>query len=118
VTARLSSNDGTIRDVIWRRYEGDEWAAFDKLPAPIRHRLREHAYDAWSVNTLMLWRHYRQMHRTRERAERALLRYLDHCERLERRAFAQDYANRHGGALPHDAACISVLRYTAGRPAA
>lgn len=105
------SNDGTIRDEIWRRYAGDDWDAFDRLPAAIRQRLNEHAYDAWSVNALMLWRHYRRLHPTVERAQRALLRYLDHCERLERQAFAQDYARRHGSILPHDAAGIPVLRY-------
>jgi hypothetical protein len=109
------SNDGTIRAEIWRRYEGDEWAAFDQLPAAIRRRLNEHAYEPWSVNALMLWRHYRRLHTTPERAERALLRYLDHCEKLERRAFAEDYAHRHGAALAHEAACASVLRYQPAR---
>lgn len=111
------TNDRTIRDVIWRRYDGDDWAAYDELPVAIRHRLAEHAYDAWSVNALILWRHYRRLHPTPERAQRGLLRYLDHCERLERRAFAQDYARRHGAPLPHEAAGIPVLRY-AGRPQA
>lgn len=105
------SNDGTIRAAIWRRYKGDEWAAFDRLPVAIRRRLTEHAYDPWSVNALMLWRHYQRLHAAPERAERALLRYLDHCERLERRAFAEDYAHRHGAVLPHEAACVAVLRY-------
>ena len=108
-----TSNDGTIRDEIWRRYSGDDWGTFDRLPEAIRRRLNEHAYDAWSVNALMLWRHYRRLHPTAERAQRALLRYLDHCERLEPRAFAQDYARRHGSILPHDAAGIPVLRYAA-----
>ena len=80
-----ATNDGTVRAAIWKRYAGDEWAAFDQLPQSIRRRLHEHAYDAWAVNALMLWRHYRQLHRTSGRAERALLRYLDYCERLERR---------------------------------
>lgn len=106
-------NDGTIRDGIWRRYAGDEWAAFDALPAAIRHRLHEHAYDAWSVNALMLWRRYRRIHPTRERAERALLRYMDHCERLERAAFADAYVRRYGASLPHVAAGASVVRRAA-----
>ncbi len=106
-----ASNDGTIRAEIWRRYEGDEWAAFDQLPVAIRRRLNEHAYEPWSVNSLMLWRHYRRLHAMPDRAERALLRYLDYCERLERRAFAEDYAQRHGAALAHEAAGASVLRY-------
>lgn len=111
--AKACSNDGTIRDAIWRRYAGDDWAAFDQLPPAIRRRLAEHAYDAWSVNTLILWRHYRRLHPTAERAQRALLRYLDFCERLERRAFAEAYARQHGATLPHVAANIPVLRYQA-----
>lgn len=71
-----TSNDGTIRDLIWRRYAGDDWAAFDQLPSAVRRRLSEHAYDAWSVNALMLWRHYRRLYPTPERAQRALLRYV------------------------------------------
>ena len=109
--SNLRTNDGTIRDAIWRRYIGDDWAAFDQLPAAIRQRLAEHAYDAWSVNALMLWRHYRRLHPTAERAQRALLRYLDFCERLERRAFADRYAQQHGEMLPHVAADVTVLRY-------
>ncbi len=107
------SNDGTIRDSIWRRCKGDDWAAFDQLPVAIRHRLTDHAYDAWAVNALILWRHYRRMHPTAERAERGLLRYLDYCERLERRAFADDYTRRHSLPLPHEAAGIPVLRRAA-----
>ena len=106
------TNDGTVRDAVWKRHDGDDWAAFDKLPPAIRARLREHAYDAWSVNALLLWKRYRRLHPTQARAEQALLRYLDHCERLERRIFALDYASSHGCPLPHDAACIPVLRYT------
>jgi hypothetical protein len=105
------SNDGTIRDEIWRRYAGDDWAAFDQLPPAIRRRLAEHAYDAWSVNTLILWRRYRRLHGSAEKAQRALLRYLDFCERLERRAFAEAYAGAHGATLPHIAAEVPVLRY-------
>ena len=55
-TAKPASNDRTIRDTIWRRFAGDDWAAFDQLPPSVRHRLTEHAYDAWSVNALILWR--------------------------------------------------------------
>ena len=106
-----SSNDVTVRPVIWWRYAGDDWAAYDQLPPAIRRRLTEHAYDAWSVNALILWRRYRRLHPTEQRAERALLRYLDHCERLERRAFATDHLRRHGDLLPHDAARVTVLRY-------
>ena len=105
---RPKSNDGTVREAIWRRYEGDDWAAFDKLPAAIRGRLREQAYDARSVNALMLWRHYRLIHPTPERAERALLRYFDHCERLERQAFSADFSRRYGADLPHEAARVPV----------
>ena len=108
-----ATNDGTVRAAIWKRYAGDEWAAFDQLPQSVRRRLHEHAYDAWAVNALMLWRHYRQLHRTLDRAERALLRYLDYCERLERRAFAAHYVRRYGEPLPHEAAGIPVLRYAA-----
>ncbi|MBS0559923.1 MAG: hypothetical protein JSR21_07705 [Proteobacteria bacterium] len=107
----LCTNDGTIRDAIWRRYIGDDWAAFDQLPAAIRRRLGVHAYDTWSVNALILWRHYRGLHPTTEKAQRALLRYLDFCERLERRAFADCYAQQHGDVLPHLAAGVTVLRY-------
>jgi hypothetical protein len=88
--------------------------AFDQLPLPIRQRLNEHAYDAWSVNTLILWRRYRRLHGSAEKAQRALLRYLDFCERLERRAFADAYARDHGAMLPHIAADVPVLRYETG----
>jgi hypothetical protein len=98
--SNLCTNDGTIRDAIWRRYIGDDWAAFDQLPAAIRRRLAEHAYDAWSVNALILWRNYRRLHPTAERAQRALLRYLDFPERLERRAFADRYAQQHAESQP------------------
>jgi Family of unknown function (DUF6525) len=111
VMLQPQSNDRTIRDIIWRRYDGDAWSAFDQLPAAIRRRLNEHAYDPWTVNALILWRHYRRTYPTVERAERAMLRYLDYCERLERRAFAEDYARRQGAALPHEAAGVAVLRY-------
>jgi hypothetical protein len=113
--AHEATNDGTIREEIWRRYPGDDWAAFDALPPSIRRRLAEHAYDAWSVNTLILWRRYRRLHGTAEKAERALLRYLDFCERLERRAFAELYARDHGATLPHIAADVPVLRYDSSK---
>lgn len=102
------NNDGTCRKTLWRRLEGDSWAAFDALPQSIRQRLAEHVYDAWSVNTLALWQHYKRVHGANERAERALIRYLDYCERLEQQAFAE----RHG-MLPHQAAGATPLRYRA-----
>lgn len=105
-------NDGTFREAIWRRYTGDEWAAFDALPPRIRARLWEHAYDAWAVNALILWKRYRRLHRSLDRAERALERYLTHCEYLERRAFAAAWTERFGIPLPHDTARVSVLRYS------
>ena len=103
-------NDGTVREAIWCRYAGDEWAAFDQLPPAVRLRLTDHAYDAWSVNAFMLWRRYRRLHRSASQAERALIRYLDYCERLELHAFADGYARAHGAKLPHIAAASSVLR--------
>lgn len=102
----VTTNDQTRREEIWRRFDGDDWAAFDQLPTAVRRRLMEHAYDAWSVNVLMLWRHYKRVHGPGNRAERALLRYLDYCERLERDAFAERHET-----LPHIAARASVLRY-------
>lgn len=107
------SNERTLRHEIWHRHTGDEWSAFEQLPPSIRQRLREHAYDAWSVNALILWRHYKRVHGPNRRAERALIRYLDYCERLERDAFATRYHNSYGTPLPHDAAVASILRYTA-----
>ncbi|MCO6159123.1 DUF6525 family protein [Asaia lannensis] len=101
-----NDNDGTCRKTLWKRLEGDSWEAFDALPRSIRLRLTEHVYDAWSVNTLALWQHYKRVHGANERAERALIRYLDYCERLEQQAFAE----RHG-ALPHQAAGATPLRY-------
>lgn len=102
----VNDNDGTCRKALWKRLEGDSWEAFDALPRSIRLRLTEHVYDAWSVNTLALWQHYKRVHGANERAERALIRYLDYCERLEQQAFAE----RHG-ALPHQAAGATPLRY-------
>ena len=107
-----STNDRTSREGRWRRHEGDDWDAFDSLPPGIRARLAEHAYDAWSVNALALWKRYRRMYPAPGRAERALIRYFDHCERLERRMFAERWASEHGGVLPHDAARVDVLRYS------
>lgn len=43
---RFGLNDVTERPHIWRRFDGDDWAAFDSLPPVIRRRLHEHAYDA------------------------------------------------------------------------
>ena len=107
-TPAAATNDGTCRKALWRRYEGDPWAAFDALPASIRHRLAEHVYDAWSVNALILWRHYKRVHGATPRAERAMIRYLDYCERLEQEAFTE----RHG-ALAHLDAGATTLRYGA-----
>jgi len=104
------SNERTIRHEIWHRFPGDEWAAFDQLPATIRQRLTRHAYEAWTVNVLMLWKRYKGIHGRTPRAERALVRYLDYCERLERAAFAARYAGRYGRPLPHIAANATVLR--------
>jgi len=107
-------NDCTARDAIWRRYQGDDWAAFDALPPAVRRRLQEHAYDAWSVNALMLWRSFRCKLACSARADRRLLRYLDTCEALERAAFAETYRAACGSTLPHLAARASVLRYSSG----
>lgn len=103
-----SSNDGTVRDQIWRRFPGDEWDAYDALPERIRARMREHAYDAWAFNTLVVWRHYRQKHASSARAERSVLRFLENCEREERAAFA----SAQGSKTAHDAARASILRYS------
>ncbi|MFC7540370.1 DUF6525 family protein [Siccirubricoccus deserti] len=35
-----------MREAIWWRFGGDEWAAFDALPPAIRQRIQCHAYDA------------------------------------------------------------------------
>lgn len=101
----------TLRETIWQRFDGDAWAAFDALPPAIRRRLHEHAYDAWTVNALMLWRMFRRQLASSARAERRLLRYLDECEALERKAFAQAYRAQWNAELPHVAACASVQRY-------
>ncbi|MBO1325251.1 hypothetical protein K2X14_08010 [Acetobacter sp. TBRC 12305] len=105
-----ADNERTLRNEMWRRYAGDDWAAFDTLPGTIRKRVAVHAYDAWSVNVMMLWQHYKRLYGRTARAERALIRYLDYCERLEREAFASRYSEVYGIALPHDAARVTVLR--------
>lgn len=105
------SNDVTARELVWRRYAGDDWAAFDALPLGVRRRMQEHAYDAWAVNALMLWRMFRRQTASSARAERRMLRYLDECETLERQAFADAHRRRHGDPLPHDGACVTVMRY-------
>ncbi len=110
MTRNDAGNDGTVRHRVWRRFAGDDWAAFDALPPPIRVRLSEHAYEPWTVNAAKLWRHFRHLHRKPAHAERAMLRYLDHCERLERQMFAAAYRARHGLPLPHEAAGATVLR--------
>lgn len=108
-------NDLTAREAIWRRFAGDDWACFDALPPAIRRRLHEHAYDAWAVNALLLWRSFRRKLGCSARAERRLLRYLDTCEALERAAFAENHRATHGCSLAHLAAGASVLRYERGR---
>lgn len=107
------TNDVTPRPQLWRRYDGDDWAAFDALPPAIRRRLHEHAYDAWAVNALMLWKSFRRQCASSRRAERRLLRWLDACEAAERAAFAEEQRRLHGTALPHLAAAATVLRYAA-----
>ncbi len=106
-----ASNDHTVRERMWHRYDGNDWASFDRLPPAIRRRLAEHAYDAWSVNALILWRRFRRTRVSAQQAERALLRYLEECEALERAAFAAAHLRRHGTALPHVAARATVLRH-------
>lgn len=107
----VSANDVDARSGMWRRFGGDDWAAFDALPEPVRRRMHQHSYDPWAVNTLMLWRRFRRKHASSGRAVVTLHRYLDECERLERDAFATAHRRRYGTALPHVAAGASVLRY-------
>ena len=114
---RVASNDHTARERMWRRFGGDGWTSFDRLPPAIRRRLTEHAYDAWAVNALMLWRRFRRSRASALQAERALLRYLDECEVLERVAFAESYLRRHDTTLPHVAAGATVLRHGSQPPA-
>jgi hypothetical protein len=103
-------NDITLREALWHRHPGDDWAAYDALPAAIRTRLSQHAYDGWAVNALLLWRLLRRKYASSIRAERRLLRYLDECEALERDAFSTEYQRRHGLPFPHLAAGASTLR--------
>ncbi|MFT8549872.1 DUF6525 family protein [Acetobacter okinawensis] len=104
------TNERTLRHEVWRRYDGNDWQAFDALPPSIRLRVSQHSYDAWSVNVLMLWRHYKRSYGRTVRAEKALIRYLDYCERLERDVFAAHYGERYGMELPHLAAQGTVQR--------
>jgi hypothetical protein len=104
------NNDGTVREAIWRRCDGDAWEAYDALPPAVRRRIHQHAYDAWSVNALILWRQFRRQTGCSKRAERRLLRYLDECEALEREAFAEAYRLQHRLPLPHIAAGVTVMR--------
>lgn len=108
---RAASNDVTPRERMWRRIQGDDWAAFEALPPAVRSRVREHAYDAWAVNALVLWRMFRRQTGSSARAERRLLRYLDECEALERAAFSDAFRREHGEQLPHVGARATVLRY-------
>jgi len=107
---RRPDNDVTLREEIWRRFDGDTWAAYDALPPAVRRRIHQHAYDAWSVNALILWRQFRRQTGCSKRAERRLLRYLDECEALEREAFAEAYRLQHRLPLPHVAAGATVMR--------
>ncbi|WP_421989583.1 DUF6525 family protein [Roseococcus sp.] len=104
-------NDVTERPRIWRRFGGDDWAAFDALPPAVRQRLHEHAYDAWTVNALFLWKLFRRQTASSARGETRLLNHLKACEKLELEAFAQAYCRQCGGTLPHVAARASTLRY-------
>jgi hypothetical protein len=107
----VNINDVSSRGGMWRRLHGDDWAALEALPQAVRRRLHEHAYDPWTVNALALWKAFRRKHASSERAERSLLRYLDACEALECRAFADAYRRAHGATLPHVAAGATVQRY-------
>lgn len=109
------TNDIDARITMWRRFDGDDWDAYDTLPEPIRRRMQQHSYDPWAVNALMLWRSFRRKHASSSRAIVTLGRYLDKCERLEREAFAAAHRRRYGTTLPHVAAGASVLRYDAAR---
>lgn len=112
---RAPSNDVTPREGMWRRIAGNDWAAFEALPPAVRARVREHAYDAWAVNALVLWRMFRRRTASNAHAERRLLRYLDECEALERAAFSDALRQDHGAPLRHVAARATVLRYGAER---
>jgi hypothetical protein len=108
--SRRPDNDVTLREEIWRRFDGDAWEAYDALPPAVRRRIYQHAYDAWSVNALILWRQFRRQTGCSKRAERRLLRNLDECEALERDAFAEAYRLQHRLPLPHVAAGVTVMR--------
>jgi hypothetical protein len=107
---QLSGNDPSPREAMWRRWPGDEWAALEALPPIVRLRVQEGVYDAWVVNTLMLWRIFHRQTANRARAEKRLLRYLDECEALELAAFDAAYRKTYRLPLPHVAADASVLR--------
>ncbi|MBE9607050.1 hypothetical protein IAI18_19470 [Acetobacteraceae bacterium H6797] len=108
--ASSADNDVTAREGVWFRHEGDDWACYDALPPAIRRRLQAHAYDPWAANAHLLWRDFRRRHASSARAERALLRHFDRCERDERSAFDAAYRAAHGGPLPHIAAGATVQR--------
>lgn len=111
--AATAVNDVTSREGMWRRFRGDDWAAFDSLPPAVRRRLQEHAYDGWAVNAVMKLREFRLKKASSALAERAMLRFLDECESLEREAFDAEHRQRHGAPLPHVAANATVVRYRA-----
>ncbi len=104
-------NDVTARETMWRRYGGDDWAAFDALPPGVRRRMHEHAYDAWAVNALMLWKSFRRKRACSIRGERALLNYLDRYEAMELAGYDAVHFKTYGSHLPHVAAGATVLRY-------
>jgi hypothetical protein len=83
----------------------------------VRARLQEHAYDAWSVNALMLWKSFRRKHASSARGEITLLRYIGQCEALERQGYDAKHRKEHGTPLPHVAAGATVMRYaSASKP--
>jgi hypothetical protein len=87
-----STNEVTERPRICRRFDGDDWQAFDALPPAMRRRMHEHAHDAWTVNALILWRRFRRQTASSERGLRRLLNHLNDCEALECPAFADAHA--------------------------
>lgn len=58
----------------------------------------------------MLWRHDERSYGRTAQAEKALIRSLDYCERLERDVFAAQYGEQYGMQLPHMAAEGTVQR--------
>lgn len=104
-------NDVTAREKMWRRHEGDDWAAFDALPPGVRRRMHEHAYDAWAVNALMLWKHFRRKRACSVHGERALLNCLNQCEALELAGYDALHFKTYGMHLAHLSANATVLRY-------